>query len=161
MGDPTYTTPENPGFIGGIFWRGILLTFVCRILALQLITTYVAMAALREHIVIPDGHFLLFGIPLYLPWSIFHWYVEYSRVIFTLTKAPFHSALVISIPILVMSMLFMGSVSQIAYRSRIKRYAAHQDQLYGSNRWATIEDLEAARLLDGQGILLGAFESDN
>lgn len=160
MSAQTYDVPENPGFIGGIFWRGVVLTLVCRVLALQLITTYVAVAALREGITIPDGHFLLFGIPLYAPWKIFLWYVEYSRVLFTLTKAPFHSALVVSIPIVVMSQLFMGSVSQIAYRSKIKRYAKHQDQLYGSNRWATIEDLEAARLLDGEGILLGAFERE-
>lgn len=153
----TYDLPQNPGFIGGIFWPGVLTSFACRIVALQIVVTYVAMVALKSGIVVHGPHADVFGIPLYAPWHLVGWYLEYWRVFF-FEKTPFHWALIWALPAIFASQLFMGALPNFLFRSRIKRYAKHQDQLYGSQRWATMDDLQEGRLLDGEGLLLGAFE---
>jgi len=160
MSSRTYDVPENPGFIGGIFWPGFIVSWLVRLVALQIICALVAYAALRSGIAISSSHLSIFGISVYPFWHLMLWWIHYWREILSLHRSLFGWSLIAALPACLIAWCIGGVVPNFLYRSKIKRYASHQHQLYGSNRWATIEDLRANRLLDGEGLLLGAFAHD-
>jgi type IV secretory pathway TraG/TraD family ATPase VirD4 len=155
----SYRLPDNPGFIGGIFWPGILFGIAARLIVLQGASIWIALAAQHVGVIIQDPHVTILGVPLYLPWRPFWWVFRYWLVLL-FGHGIFHVALLSFLPGAICVHMLIREIPDRLFNRKLRRLAKNQDELYGSNRWATREDLEASHLFDGKGILLGAVDSD-
>ncbi|WAC49743.1 conjugal transfer protein TraG [Asticcacaulis sp. SL142] len=94
--------------------------------------------------------FLIFGLPVYHPWSLFSWWYHFDayapEVFFRAGSLAATSG-------------FMGFVVAV-FGSLWRARQAHFVTTYGSARWAKIPEIEAAGLFNDKGVFLGRVGSD-
>ncbi|QPI71973.1 conjugal transfer protein TraG [Sphingobium sp. Cam5-1] len=95
--------------------------------------------------------FVLFGVPVYHPWSIFPWWFSfdaYAPIIFDEAGA------------IAATGGFIGCGAAI-FGSLWRARQSNNLTTYGSARWATHKDIKDAKLLDSQGVALGRIGGDD
>ncbi|VVT24734.1 conjugal transfer protein TraG [Rhizobium sp. EC-SD404] len=91
----------------------------------------------------------VFGLPVYAPWNVFvwwYWYDAYAPRVFM------EGAIVAG----------AGGIAAIGvaiFLSVLRAREANDVTTYGSARWASRKDVEAAGLLDDDGVVLGRYET--
>lgn len=94
--------------------------------------------------------FFLFGYPAYRPWSLFVWWFEYDAY------AP---GLFAKAGAIAAASGIVGAIAAIIgslWRARQAKLAT----TYGSSRWATERDIEAAGLFRAAGVFLGQYRNE-
>jgi type IV secretion system protein VirD4 len=148
-----YRIPPNPGFIGAYNWRamlaGFMLLFLCNVAATQLIASKFAyQLALGQPI------FRTRTVAIYQPfaWSI--WVLRYAGSRNPRVRFPVQLGLltVAAGCVATIGLFFVLNVR------RIKRLSRNAEDVHGSARWATEEDIRRTGLLDARkGVYVGGW----
>jgi type IV secretion system protein VirD4 len=129
---------------GRIYVGQIVVTITIMIIATWIATQWAA-SALSHQVDLGQVWFIIGGYPVYSPWRIFEWwliYEAYAPDIFV------YSGLLISLgSVFGASFTFVNSL----WKARQNKHAT----TYGSARWATTKEIDAAGLLRPKGVVLG------
>ena len=91
---------------------------------------------------------------IYAPWRIVQWFLNWQSV--PTLKQPFGKAIGIGMVVAVAG-LVVAMVAKVAMSKRGKG----NEFLHGSARWADMKDIQAASLIDNDGVYVGAYEEKN
>jgi type IV secretion system protein VirD4 len=128
--------------MANIFWGQIFLGLSAPVIGCWIATQYVVMA-------IGGGYgsplFVFAGVPIYAPWDFILWSYSYSgQIPSSVLENAFH---IIHGSVFI---FVIGIVTMIIRRNRRRE----EPVTYGSSKWATIDDLKDAALLENAGIIL-------
>ncbi|MCW8059256.1 conjugal transfer protein TraG [Agrobacterium tumefaciens] len=132
-----------------ILWGQIAIVFLIVLATTWGATQYVAWG-LGYQAQLGEPWFRLFGVPVYFPAAIMWWwyfYDAYAPGIFATGGMIAASGGFISIAV---------AIGMSVWRAREQKNVA----TYGSARWAEKPEIEAAGLLDPDGVVLGRYERD-
>lgn len=130
---------------------GQILVVLAIVVASIWSATQWAAAALAYQPQLGEPWFLLSGVPVYPPWSIFPWWFSfdaYAPIVFDEAGA------------IAATGGFVGCGAAI-FGSLWRARQSNNLTTYGSARWATPKDIKAANLLDSQGVTLGRIGCDD
>jgi type IV secretion system protein VirD4 len=148
-----YRVPPNPGYVGGYNWRAMLAGFALLLLSNVAGTQFIAQR-FKYQPALGDVLLRMNGFALYQPfaWSI--WVLRYMSA-----KNPD-----VRLPVQVGLLLVLGGCAAtigvffVINMRRTKRLSANTEDIHGSARWATEEDVQRTGLLDGQsGVYVGGW----
>ncbi|MBV9268034.1 MAG: type IV secretory system conjugative DNA transfer family protein [Acidobacteriaceae bacterium] len=151
-----YRTPPDPGYIGGYNWTAMLTGFTVLLLSNVAATQYVAYRF---------GYQRALGMPLYraahlaiyqpFAWSM--WVLRYVGSENMKIRGPVQIGELI---VMAGCGLAIGLFYILNLR-RTKALSKNSEDLHGSARWATEEDVKATGLLDSkQGVYVGGWLDD-
>ena len=150
-----YRIPPNPGFIGAYNWRamaaGFVLLFLCNVAATQLIAFTFAYQPRLGQPIYKTSRFALYQP---FAWSI--WVLRYVGSRNPRVRFP------VQLGLLTVSggcLATIGLFFMINMR-RIKRLSRNAEDVHGSARWATEEDIRRTGLLDARkGVYVGGWSN--
>ncbi len=149
-----YRKPPKPGFLGGYDWRAALLGLASLVGVNWAVTQYVA-ASFRYQPALGQPLRIIRGVAVYQPfaWTVWGWHHATSRDA-RIRKPLFEGEMIV----------FFGSFGCLAIffvvaNRRARRLSRNAEDLHGSARWATEEDVRATGMLDvDDGVYVGAFQ---
>jgi type IV secretion system protein VirD4 len=133
----------------GVLTGQVVLVFAIAVVGVGIATQWTA-AALGFQVRLGEPWFTAFDAPIYYPWRLFDWwyfYNAYAPEIFARGGAIAACSGLASAA---------AAISASVWRSRQAKLAT----TYGSARWATTREVEAAGLLTPAGVFLGRLGSD-
>jgi type IV secretion system protein VirD4 len=148
-----YRTPQSPGYLGGYNWRatglGLLLLVVVNFAATQFIA---AKFRYQSALGVPLMH--VGNASVYEPfaWVVWGWHYSMSRDVGI--RKPFFEGEMI---VFAGSVLCMGAFFVLANR-RARKLMENAEDLHGSARWASEEDVRETGLLEAKrGVYVGGW----
>jgi type IV secretion system protein VirD4 len=148
-----YRTPSKPGFMGSYNWVASTLGLIVLVLFSSLATQYIASSFQYQ----PALGSPLLRTPTYAVYQPFHWAIW--GWLYCTSKDPR-----IRQPLFEGEMIvFGGSILSVAFffvaaGRRARRLSKNAEDLHGSARWATEEDILATGLLDAdRGVYVGGW----
>jgi type IV secretion system protein VirD4 len=154
-----YHLPENPGYLGGIQWQARLMGFGMALISQIFATEFLAYRMSRLGLVFSESR--KYGdagpFPIYLPLCWMKWELTYHQWLFH-NMPPYSGPMVTACFVGVLGLIIGLSNGGASFNYRARRLSRNLDNLYGSSRWATRNDLGKAGLLAEQrGLLLGGW----
>lgn len=151
-----YQTPQNPGYIGGFSWKPTVSAFCIFALANFIATQYVAyrfnfQAALGVPLVRAER------MAIYEP---FHWAVWALR--YSGSGNPDISRIVLAGAGISLLGTMLAVAAYLAFAmQRNRRLSKGNEDLHGSARWANMEEIREAGILDcSQGVYIGGWYNE-
>jgi len=148
-----YRTPSKPGFMGSYNWVASTLGLIVLVLFSSLATQYIASRFQYQ----PALGSPLLRTPTYGVYEPFHWAIW--GWLYCTSKDPR-----IRQPLFEGEMIvFGGAILSVAFffvaaGRRARRLSKNAEDLHGSARWATEEDIRATGLLDAdRGVYVGGW----
>jgi len=148
-----YRKPRDPGYVGGFYWPPTMLGFIGLILTNVLATQYIAHhfeyqealgAALLD----------LGGFHFYAPHMWLIWLLRFGNSPEIAVKLP----LLLSCGIIVAGAFASGALFFCVNVAHAKALSKNTEDLHGSARWATKEEIEATALLKSKpGVYVGGW----
>jgi hypothetical protein len=148
-----YRTPRDPGFVGGYNWSamaaGVLLLLGVNIAATQFVAhRFRYQAALGKPVIEYDS------IHLYQPFAWASWVLRHGGSTDPRIRLPILSGALI---VVLGSALTVGLAYAMSLR-RARELSENTEDLHGSARWATAEDVRATGLFSArQGVYVGGW----
>ena len=148
-----YRLPVSPGFVGGYNWKSMILG-----LSLLLATNVVATQVVAERFSYQSA----LGAPIlkakqfhiYQPFAWAIWLYRYSNS----PDAAIRKALLIGPSVVVAGATITVIIVLSGNLRKTRKLSRNAEDLHGSARWATREDILAAGLLNaGQGVYVGGW----
>jgi type IV secretion system protein VirD4 len=131
---------------GRIYWGQILCVFIAFFASMCVTTQWTAETLGHQpQLGAPDA--ILWGVRLYAPWKFFAWWYAfdvYAREIFETGAWIFLGGVAVSV---------CTAFGFSLWRAR----EAKQSDTYGTARWADARDIKKLGLLEGDGVVLGAW----
>lgn len=148
-----YRVPLSPGFIGGYHWPSLILgiggLFLINVIATQ---TVASIFDYQPALGTPLVHMGQFAI--YVPWSWAVWLLKFSAASQPATRLGVLSGAGVIV-------IGTGVSLSLVYWNNIRRtrkLSAGNDDLHGSARWATANDIAEAGLLgQSRGVYVGGW----
>jgi type IV secretion system protein VirD4 len=158
MSEPhLYRRPPDPGgYIGGYNWgpalTGAGLLFLCNVAATQLVASRFAYQPALGH------PWLRFGtVALYSPWRWVAWLWQYGNTTNTAVRLP----LLYGASVVIIGSIATIGVFALLNLQRTKRLTQNAEDLHGSARFASPQDVKVTGLLDArQGVFVGGWYDD-
>ncbi len=149
-----YRTPQNPGFIGAYQWKQVVFCLVLMLFSNLAGTQYVA-AHFRYQYALGIPLYRTDGFALYEPFHWTLWVLRYSSNTNPAITQPVMAGAAIA---LVGAMLVLGLFAAMSFQ-RTKRLSKGNEDLYGSARWATKEEIKESGLMDSdKGVYVGGWQ---
>ena len=133
--------------VPGRIYVGQIIVIITVLIIAAWIATQWAASALSHQVDLGQAWFIIDGYLVYSPWRIFEWWLIYEAY------APdvfLYSGLMISFGSVFGA--FFASINSV-WKARQNKHAT----TYGSARWATTKEIDAAGLLRPQGVVLGRY----
>jgi type IV secretion system protein VirD4 len=152
-----YRTPRDPGYIGGYNWSsltaGLLLLIVTNVVATQFIAyRFRYQPALGTPLASIRGH------AVYQPLRWAWWAWRHGSSTNPRVRQPI---LLGALIVVVGATATLGAVYALNIR-KTRRLSQNTEDIHGSARWATVEDVRATGLLDNpQGVYVGGWYEDS
>ena len=148
-----YRLPASPGFVGGYNWKsmmmGLLLLLATNAIATQSVAAYFFYQGSLGTPILKAGNF-----SIYQPFAWAVWLWRYGNS----SDASIRKALLIGPAIVVTSAAVTVMIVLSGNLRKTKRLLRNAEDLHGSARWATREDILAAGLLDAaQSVYVGGW----
>ncbi len=148
-----YRKPLDPGYIGGYYWPASIVGFIGLFLTNVLATQYVAYhfeyqeALGAAFLDLGDFHF-------YAPYKWLIWLLRFGNSPEIAVKLP----LLLSCGIIVAGAFASGALFFCVNVAHTKALSKNTEDLHGSARWATKEEIEATSLLQSKpGVYVGGW----
>src|SRR5579875_3254084 len=152
-----YRTPRKPGYLGGYNWRatcfGLLMLVVVNFAATQFIAAnFQCQPALGRPLIRTKGG----GIYEPFAWMVWGWHNSTSQDP-RVRKPLFFGEMLVFVGSCACVGLFFMAASRHS-----RKLMENADDLHGSARWATDDDIRATGLMDAhQGAYVGAWRAEN
>jgi type IV secretion system protein VirD4 len=148
-----YRKPRDPGYIGGYYWPPSIVGFMGLILTNVLATQYVAQHFEYQEAL--GAAFLdLGGFHFYAPYKWLIWLLRFGDSPEIAVKLP----LLLSCGIIVAGAFASGALFFCVNVAHTKALSKNTEDLHGSARWATKEEIEATSLLQSKpGVYVGGW----
>src|SRR5215471_5501538 len=152
-----YRTPRDPGYIGGYNWSsltaGLLLLIVTNVVATQFIAY-----RFRYQPALGTPLASIRGQAVYQPLRWVWWVWRHGSSTNPRVRQPIlHGAFIV----VVGATATLGAVYALNIR-KTRRLSQNTEDIHGSARWATVEDVRATGLLDNpQGVYVGGWYEDS
>ena len=151
-----YRIPPNPGYVGGYNWRAMLAGFALLLLSNIAGTQFIAHQ-FKYQLALGDALYRGNAFALYQPFAWSAWVLRYMGARNPEVHFPVQVGLVI---VLGGCAATIGLFFLINMR-RTKRLSANTEDIHGSARWASEDDIERTGLLDAQsGVYVGGWYDD-
>lgn len=148
-----YRTPRDPGFIGSYNWPAMLSGLSLLLLVNVAATQYVANR-FRYQPALGTPLFRTFDAAIYQPFAWAPWLLQFSGTTDRRIKLPLLSGALIVVVGSTVTILISFGISL----HRARKLSANMEDLHGSARWATPDDIRATGLLDSrQGVYVGGW----
>lgn len=152
-----YRKPRDPGYIGGYYWPPSIAGFVGLVLTNVLATQYVAYHFEYQD-VLGTALLDLGAFHLYAPYKWLTWLLRFGNSPDLAVKLP----LLLSCGIIVGGAFASGALFFFVNLAHTKSLSKNTDDLHGSARWATKEDIEATPLLKSKpGVYVGGWYDES
>jgi type IV secretion system protein VirD4 len=153
-----YRTPQKPGYLGGYNWRATCLGLLLLVVVNFAATQYVAARFQYQPALGRPLTRMKTGVGIYQPfaWIIWGWHNSTSQDQ-QVRKPLFEGEMIVFAGSFACVGVFFGATSR-----RSRRLMRNADDLHGSARWATKDDIRTTGLMDAQhGVYVGAWCAEN
>jgi len=148
-----YRIPPNPGYVGGYNWRAMLAGFALLLFSNIAGTQFIAYR-FQYQPALGDALYRANSLALYQPFAWSVWVLRYMGAPNPEIHLPVQIGLVI---VLAGCAVTIGLFFVINMR-RTKTLSANAEDIHGSARWASEEDIHSTGLLDAHGgVYVGAW----
>src|SRR4051794_12655130 len=151
-----YRTPPDPGYIGGYNWTA-MLTGLAALLACNIAATQYAAYRFGYQQALGKPLYRAPHLALYQPFAWSMWVLRYTGA----------ENIRVRVPVQIAELIVMGGcglailIFYLLNLRRTKALSRNAEDLHGSARWATAQDVHATGLLDSkQGAYVGGWFDD-
>src|SRR4051794_16213720 len=148
-----YRNPPDPGFVGGYNWSAMFVGLLLLVLVNMCATQFVAYRL--EYQTALGSPLLRYQLhSIYQPFAWAPWLLRYGSSADPRIRLPLLSGALIVVAGAAIAVILAYGMNL----RRAKRLSANAEDLHGSARWATQNDIEATGLLDAQqGVYVGGW----
>ena len=148
-----YRKPRDPGYVGGYYWPPSIVGLIGLILTNVLATQYVAQHFEYQQALGP-AVLDLGSFHFYAPYNWLTWLLRFGNSPEIAVKLP----LLLSCGIIVAGAFASGALFFWVNVAHTKALSKNTEDLHGSARWATKEEIEATSLLESKpGVYVGGW----
>ena len=148
-----YRKPRDPGYVGGYYWPPSIVGLIGLILTNVLATQYVAQHFEYQQALGP-AVLDLGSFHFYAPYNWLTWLLRFGNSPEIAVKLP----LLLSCGIIVAGAFASGALFFWVNVAHTKALSKNTEDLHGSARWATKEEIEATSLLQSKpGVYVGGW----